>query len=280
MICPNFSNPQTSKQFYDLSNVVGEDFAYFLWDKKGGLPLTLKVNPDNPLEVIGNPLYESLDSKFNGDAVKATLGTALTYGSTFKKAHPKFNTLTSEQQAKVVNDYLNNLPISLEDTANNYIKKANRINRTFKRAYKNQEQLVTREDLRKDPNSVVNQVEDVSGQDQASAYEFFKRNNLLNKISFRNAQGVVNSGAYAQWTKKGITLYKGSDYTDLYHEAWHEFTQWFLTPQEKAILYANVRNREGSVKLGDLSIPHYALSQRQAQEALIDKERQLQALEH
>ena len=202
MICPNFSNPQINKQFYDLANVVGEDFAYFLWDKNGGLPLTLQVNPSNPMEVIANPLYESLDSKFDGDASKATLAAALTYGSTFKNASPKFTTLSTEQQTKVLSDYINNLPVSLEDAAHNYIRKSNQINRTFKRAYKNQEQTVTREDLRKNPNSVVNQVEDVSGQDQASAYEFFKRNNLLNKISFRNAQGVVNSGAYAQWTKK------------------------------------------------------------------------------
>jgi hypothetical protein len=84
MICPNFSNPQISKQFYDLAGVVGEDFAYFLWDKNDGLPLTLKVNPNNPAEVIPNPLYESLDEKFGGDFVKATLGNELTYGSTFK----------------------------------------------------------------------------------------------------------------------------------------------------------------------------------------------------
>lgn len=125
--------------------------------------------------------------------------------------------------------------------------------------------------MRKDPNSVVNQVEDLTAEDRTAAYEFFKTNNLLNKISFKNAQGVVNSGAYAQWTKKGVTLYKGSDYTDLYHEAWHEFTQWFLTPQEKAILYGAVRAREGSVTLGDISVPYYALSQRQAEEVLAEE---------
>jgi hypothetical protein len=271
MICPNFSNPQISKQFYDLAGVVGEDFAYFLWDKNDGLPLTLKVNPNNPAEVIPNPLYESLDEKFGGDFVKATLGTALTYGSTFKKANPKFNSFTPQQQADAISGYVNNLDISLEDATQNYIKKANTINRTFKRAYKNQEQVVAREDLRKDPNSVVNQVEDLTAEDRTAAYEFFKTNNLLNKISFKNAQGVVNSGAYAQWTKKGVTLYKGSDYTDLYHEAWHEFTQWFLTPQEKAILYGAVRAREGSVTLGDISVPYYALSQRQAEEVLAEE---------
>ena len=271
MICPNFSNPQISKQFYDLAGVVGEDFAYFLWDKNDGLPLTLKVNPNNPAEVIPNPLYESLDEKFGGDFVKATLGTALTYGSTFKKANPKFNSFTPQQQTDAISDYVNNLDISLEDATQNYITRANRINRTFKRAYKNQEQVVAREDLRKDPNSVINQVEDLTAEDRMAAYEFFKTNNLLNKISFKNAQGVVNSGAYAQWTKKGITLYKGSDYTDLYHEAWHEFTQWFLTSQEKAILYGAVRAREGSVTLGDISVPYYALSQRQAEEVLAEE---------
>ena len=47
---------------------------------------------------------------------------------------------------------------------------------------------------------------------------------------------MVNTGdgsAVARWTLAGITLYKGSDYSDLYHEAWHAFTQTFMNSLQK-----------------------------------------------
>ena len=31
--CPNLSNPQVKQEFAELVQAVGEDAAYFLWDK-------------------------------------------------------------------------------------------------------------------------------------------------------------------------------------------------------------------------------------------------------
>ena len=271
MICPNFSNPQIRKDFFSLASIVGEDFAYYLWDKNGGFPLSMKVNPKNTSEATNNSLFEELDSKFEGDLTKATLGVALTFSNTFNKKNPGFAKLSADKQVEVINYYLNNLNISLEDAVKNYSRRANTINKTFDRAYADQAEVVTREDLSKDPNSTVNQLEDTTSRDRRAAFEFLKTNQIASKINFINAHNAVNSGAYAQWTKNGLTLFRGSDYTDIYHESWHEFTQWYLTPLEKSMLYDAVRSREGSVTLGDVKIPHYALTHRQAEEILAEE---------
>lgn len=34
--CPNFSNEQVKQAFDELTNLVGEDLAYYLWDKYEG----------------------------------------------------------------------------------------------------------------------------------------------------------------------------------------------------------------------------------------------------
>ena len=51
----------------------------------------------------------------------------------------------------------------------------------------------------------------------------------------------TNPKIKAQFTKSGITLFKGSDSTDLYHEAWHAFTQLFMTNEEREVLYNEVK---------------------------------------
>jgi hypothetical protein len=271
MICPNFADPKIKKDFYSLSNIVGEDFAYYLWDKNGGFPLTTKVNPQNTSESIPNSLYENLESAFNGDVTKATLGVALTFSGAFQKKYIGFDRFEPSRQVELINEYLNNLDLSLEDATRNYRRRVNNINKTFNRLYSEQFPEVTREDLEKDPNSTVNQIEDTTSRDRAAAYEFLKANNIANKINFINAHHVVNSGAYANWTKKGLTLFRGSDYTDIYHESWHEFTQWYLSPLEKGILYQSIRNRSGEVTLGNLKIPYNRLTQRQAEEILAEE---------
>jgi len=48
---------------------------------------------------------------------------------------------------------------------------------------------------------------------------------------------VVNSNKWGTWGPAGITLYKSSARGTGYHEAWHEFSQMFLTKDEKISLY-------------------------------------------
>jgi len=54
---------------------------------------------------------------------------------------------------------------------------------------------------------------------------------------------IVNSNAFGTFTKAGVTLYEADGGTpiDLYHEAWHAFSQLFLTVEEKTDLYNHMR---------------------------------------
>jgi len=61
-----------------------------------------------------------------------------------------------------------------------------------------------------------------------------------------SAVNLNNPQAMATWTVSGITLYKGSDFSDLYHEAWHGFTQGFLSKTDKMGLYNEAREKSGS----------------------------------
>ena len=74
---------------------------------------------------------------------------------------------------------------------------------------------------------------------------------------------LVNSNAWAVWTaaatvlkdgtsvERGITLFEGSNYTDIYHEAWHVFSQLFLSRKDKIRLYKSIRKQPGTFKTAD-----------------------------
>jgi hypothetical protein len=70
-------------------------------------------------------------------------------------------------------------------------------------------------------------------------------------FSFREMFNLVNTqnpGSVASWSMNGITLWKGADYSDLYHEAWHGFTQAFMTESQRTELYSEVRRKAGTFK--------------------------------
>jgi protein-tyrosine-phosphatase len=66
---------------------------------------------------------------------------------------------------------------------------------------------------------------------------------------------LVNSPAFAQFTRHGITLFKGDGGTalDIYHEAWHGFSQFFMTKAQKAALYNAVAKASGNAKWSKIS---------------------------
>jgi hypothetical protein len=60
-------------------------------------------------------------------------------------------------------------------------------------------------------------------------------------ISLTRLTEIANSDAVATFENAGITLYKGGTNIDIYHEAWHAFSQLFLTPEEQEDLYEEVK---------------------------------------
>ena len=76
-----------------------------------------------------------------------------------------------------------------------------------------------------------------------------KESGLAKWKSFTEAFNMVNTGdenVIAQFTLAGITLYEGSDYTDLYHEGWHVFEELFLTIPDKDAYRAEIRKLPGT----------------------------------
>lgn len=98
---------------------------------------------------------------------------------------------------------------------------------------------------------------DVS-QKQIDDAKVWWNNSPLNKyIELKQVANIVNSDAFARFVKYGSVLNgnlasieiatKGS-MVDVYHEAWHGFSQLFLSPEQKVQLYNEVRERIGKDK--------------------------------
>ena len=104
-----------------------------------------------------------------------------------------------------------------------------------------------------DPLNISKVIRDLraspSGKDIIFAEEWHKTSPLKKVVPFELLWGKINStdpSAYAEWNRSGITLFKGADWTDVWHESWHAFSQGFLTKKEKEALYNEVRKYGGS----------------------------------
>ena len=93
-----------------------------------------------------------------------------------------------------------------------------------------------------------NKGRDATEKQIAAAKEWYNNHPLSKFVSFKELFHVINQkpGVVASWTLSGITLYKGSNYSDLYHEAWHAFSQAFLNQEQRAGLYNELRSKSGS----------------------------------
>jgi predicted NAD-dependent protein-ADP-ribosyltransferase YbiA (DUF1768 family) len=92
------------------------------------------------------------------------------------------------------------------------------------------------------------------------AEAWYAKSPLSAKFPFKVMFAAINSnrpGPSAQWAVQGVTLFSyyaenakdratKVDYSDLYHEAWHGFTQTFLTKAQREELYSEVRKKKGT----------------------------------
>lgn len=89
----------------------------------------------------------------------------------------------------------------------------------------------------------------LTDEDLDKAKKWYESHPMSKFVPFAQMFNIVNTEdprIIAQWTEAGITLYKGSDYSDLYHEAFHAFTQLFVLPEQRTRLYNAVRSLKGS----------------------------------
>jgi hypothetical protein len=104
----------------------------------------------------------------------------------------------------------------------------------------------------------------VTGEQVENAINWWNNSPLNKYIALEQVANIVNSDAYARFLIAGSTLLAGQ-YTgklgaiqinkatggslvDTYHEAWHGFSQLFLTRQEKIALYEELRKSNPKYK--------------------------------
>lgn len=115
----------------------------------------------------------------------------------------------------------------------------------------------------------------ITQKDIDTAREWYQNHPLSKYFSFKEAFELINQqnpDSIASWSMNGIVLYKGSDYTQLYHEAFHAFTQSFMSEKQQSELYAEVRKLTGTFmdQNGNM-IPFSLATPRQAEEYLAEE---------
>ena len=90
---------------------------------------------------------------------------------------------------------------------------------------------------------------EVTEEEVQAAKKWYTSHPMSKYISYNEMFDIINAEnpeSIAQFSRDAITLYKGSNSTDVYHEAWHGFTQRFLTEKERKEMYAEVGKMKGS----------------------------------
>lgn len=96
--CPNLSNKQVRQEFAELVQAVGEDAAYFLWDKNNGYSLESAPN--------GAPskLFKDLLDYYKGDRQKAFQTKAKVYSKAFKDWFGDWQSEDKTNVSKVIDE--------------------------------------------------------------------------------------------------------------------------------------------------------------------------------
>lgn len=95
--CPNLSNKQIKQEFEELINAVGEDAAYYLWNKNNGYSLDKAPNGAE------SKLFSDLLEEYNGDRIQAIKAKSKIYTDAFKKIFGDWqNTLLQFDKPKII----------------------------------------------------------------------------------------------------------------------------------------------------------------------------------
>ena len=103
-------------------------------------------------------------------------------------------------------------------------------------------------------------LENITPEDIKNAETWWNNSPLSKFIDFKTMVNIVNSDVYAKFIAYGavlnnkygeIQISQRTSIVDVYHEAWHGFTQLFLTPTERKALYDEVAKQKGSFTLLD-----------------------------
>ena len=112
-------------------------------------------------------------------------------------------------------------------------------------------------------NRLSNLPNDVTQEQIDAAQEWWNNSPLSKLIKLEHMANIVNSDVFARFIIAGKRLEDtsiqldtatGSSAVDLYHEAWHAFTQLYLTKDQKTKLYAETRKRLNNYDLSPVEV--------------------------
>jgi len=92
----------------------------------------------------------------------------------------------------------------------------------------------------------------ITKEQNEAAKAWVNNHPIFKNTSFIFNETVKNPAAYAVWSKAGIQLFQGANYAEAYHEAWHEFSQLYLTSEQKEKLYAEAKKIWGDIPFVEL----------------------------
>ena len=93
---------------------------------------------------------------------------------------------------------------------------------------------------------------DITEAQNKAAEEWVNSHPIFKNTKFIFDKTLRHPLAYATWSKAAITLFADANYAEAYHEAWHEFSQMYLTPAQREALYAEARKIYGELPLVEL----------------------------
>lgn len=99
-------------------------------------------------------------------------------------------------------------------------------------------------------------VEGVYEQLDTEEIDWFKNTFADYPIILKTVSTLINSDAWGQFTTDATFLYEAAQKGTAYHEAWHNFTQLFLSKDDKYRLYNEVRKLD-NLDLTDKEIEEY-----------------------
>lgn len=110
---------------------------------------------------------------------------------------------------------------------------------------------INKDNLFTDPKNKLSlrKLDNVTPEQISAAEEWWKNHPLSAYISLDNMTHVINTKnprSIATYFQKGITLYKGADSTEIYHEAFHGFLDLFFSQEELTNLFNAVRKQPGN----------------------------------
>jgi hypothetical protein len=106
----------------------------------------------------------------------------------------------------------------------------------------------------------------ITKQENEAAKAWVSNHPIFKNTPFIFDSTIAHPEAYAIWSKSGIQLFQGANYAEAYHEAWHEFSQLYLTSEQKEKLYSEARKVFGNLPFVELeekiaeSFRQYALT--------------------